>query len=275
MLSRFPSLACLRVIVGLTVLAAGATLRACTIFVLVDDDRVLFCNNEDWSNPKVRIWFVPAAAGRQGCAYVGFDDGWGQGGVNTAGLAYDWVAGFELKWERKGQQGVAGNPAERMLESCATVDEAWAFFERHWEPGFSYAKILVADRTGASAVIQARDGELTIVRARDCRGFGYNGPMVTQMLETAREPTIETAALILRAAAQDGPFATKYSNVFDLKSGNIYLFHPPTRPSPVQLNLASELAKGAHFYDLPEIDAQMTQPVQPLPGRKRWWEFWR
>ena len=30
---------------------------ACTIFVLTDKDRALFCNNEDWSNPNTRIWF--------------------------------------------------------------------------------------------------------------------------------------------------------------------------------------------------------------------------
>jgi len=42
---------------------------------------------------------------------------------------------------------VNGNPAERMLESCVTVDEDWAFFERHWEPSFSYAKILVRPRS--------------------------------------------------------------------------------------------------------------------------------
>ena len=34
--------------------------HACTIFVLTDTNRALFCNNEDWSNPRTRIWFVPA-----------------------------------------------------------------------------------------------------------------------------------------------------------------------------------------------------------------------
>lgn len=254
---------------------AAPPIRACTIFVLVDEQRMLFCNNEDWKNPNVRIWFVRAAGSRYSCAYVGFDNGWGQGGLNTAGLAFDWVAGFKETWERTGQKSVAGNPAERMLESCATVDEAFAFFERNWEPSFSYARILVADRYGTSAVIRARNGKLSIVRANDCRGFGYNGPLVMRMLEKTREPTLETAAQILQASAQNGPYGTKYSNVFDLKSGDIFIFHPSGSPKPVMLNLANELKKGDHFYDLPNLADQLTQPPRPLPWRKSWWQFWR
>ena len=80
---------------ALLALAATSPGRACTIFVLADADHALFCNNEDWSNPAVHLWFIPARDGRLGCALVGFDDGWAQGGVNSAGLAYDWVAGAQ------------------------------------------------------------------------------------------------------------------------------------------------------------------------------------
>jgi hypothetical protein len=71
---------------------ASLPVLACTIFVLTDRNRALFFNNEDWLNPKTRIWFVPAGDGYFGCAYVGFDDGYAQGGLNTKGLAFDWVA---------------------------------------------------------------------------------------------------------------------------------------------------------------------------------------
>lgn len=33
-------------------------MSACTIFVLTDTNRALFCNNEDWSNLKTRIWYL-------------------------------------------------------------------------------------------------------------------------------------------------------------------------------------------------------------------------
>lgn len=45
--------------------------HACTIFVLTDTNRVLFCNNEDGPALKTRIWFVPAGPKHYGAAYVG------------------------------------------------------------------------------------------------------------------------------------------------------------------------------------------------------------
>ena len=71
---------------------------ACTVFNMTGGDRVLFCNNEDYSNPKTRIWFIPGTATKYGCQFVGFDDGWGQGGLNDQGMAFAWVAGFKELW---------------------------------------------------------------------------------------------------------------------------------------------------------------------------------
>jgi hypothetical protein len=96
--------------------ALGLSADACTIFVLTDTNRALFFNNEDWSNPKSRIWFVPSGNGYYGCAYVGFDDGAPQGGVNTEGLAWDVVAGFrEGLTANPSLPPVRGHPCQRIL----------------------------------------------------------------------------------------------------------------------------------------------------------------
>ncbi len=92
--------------------------RACTIFVLTDTNRALFCNNEDWSNPKTRIWFMPAGDGCYGAVYVGFDDGYAQGGMNTEGLACDWVAGFKEEWKPDPHLPIPRrDSSQRMLET--------------------------------------------------------------------------------------------------------------------------------------------------------------
>jgi hypothetical protein len=249
----------------------AASAQACTIFVLTDTNRVLFCNNEDWANPLTRIWFVPASEGRYGCAFVGFDNGWGQGGLNTKGLAYDWVNfGTNEKWDPDPRlPRIEGNPCDRMLQACATLEDAVAFFRTHYEPGFITSRILVADKTGASAIIGVKQGKLSVDRESQCRGFGYGRRTMNDMLAASSEPTVANGIRILRACAQKGPYATKYSNVFDLKSGDIFIFRGSEREPDATPNLAAELKKGAHYYDIPQIREQLKQPPRPITAMKR------
>src|SRR4029077_11864919 len=127
---------------------------------------------------KTRIWFVPAEASRYGCVYVGFDDGVAQGGLNTEGLASDWVAGYEEeRW--KPDPGLPTSAGTRqLLETCATVEEAIAFYRGHRELGFYTSRVLVADRTGASAIIGASNGKLQVEKSSRCRGFGYGADVL-------------------------------------------------------------------------------------------------
>jgi hypothetical protein len=245
---------------------ASLSACACTIFVLTDTNRSLFCNNEDWSDPKTRIWFLPAGDGYYGAVYVGFDNGWAQGGLNTEGLAFDWVAGYKEQWEPDPKlPNARGNPSQRMLETCATIADAIAFYEGHREPGFSSAKILVADRTGASVIIGAKDGKQQVEKENQCRGFGYGGITLKTLLAMYPEATVTNGFGILRNCRQKGQFATKYSNIYDLKSGDIYLYPLPEGDDEVKLNLAAELKKGAHYFDMPQIQEQLPQAPCPLP----------
>lgn len=246
-------------------------IQACTIFVLTDAKRALFCNNEDYSNPITRIWFVPPGDGFYGCVYIGFDNGWVQGGLNTEGLAFDWVAGYMEEWESSvGMKSVRGNPSERMLETCTTIKDAITFYRKHWEPDFARAKILVADRTGASAIIGAKDGKLQVEQAHQSRGFGYGVRTLKKMLKKQPEPTVAKGFEILRACVQEGHNATKYSYIFDLKPGEIFLFRFSKWTKDVKLKLSVELEKGEHYYDIPQICKQLTQaPIPLLNNMKR------
>lgn len=244
----------------------AAPLSACTIFVLTDEDDALFFNNEDWSNPATRLWFVPAGEGHLGCVYLGFDDDWAQGGMNTAGLAFDWVAGFADDYAPDpALRRVRGNPSQRMLETCTTVDEAIAFYRTHREPSFGRARLLVADRRGASVVIGARDGRLFFDRSNASRGFGYGARVLQQRLAMPPAPSLETGVEILRACVQEGPTATRYSNVFDLKRGALFIYAAPRDPEPIRIDLEPELGRGGHWFELPRLAAQLAQPPHPLP----------
>jgi C-terminal processing protease CtpA/Prc len=56
-----------------------------------------------------------------------------------------------------------------------------------------------------------------------------------------------------------------YANIYDLKSGTIFLYPFPGRDDEVKLNLTAELEKGAHYYDMPHIREELTQAPRPLP----------
>jgi penicillin V acylase-like amidase (Ntn superfamily) len=176
----------------------SVSVRACTIFVLTGTNGVLFCNNEDWSNPKARIWFVPVDGKHYGCVFVGFDDGVAQGGMNTEGLASDWVAGSKEPWNPDPALPTSvGN--RQLLETCATVEQAIAYFREHRELGFYTSRILVADRTGASAIIGAKDGKLQVEKSNRCHGFGYGQRTLDLMLESgSSQPTVTNGVSILR-----------------------------------------------------------------------------
>jgi hypothetical protein len=237
---------------------------ACTIFVLTDTDRVLFCNNEDGPNTETRIWFVPAGPKHYGCVFVGYDDGWAQGGMNTEGLACDWIAGRRETWNPDASLPEVRGNNQQVLETCATIDEAIAFYREHREPGFSYSKILLTDKSGASVLIGAQDGRLQVERANQSRGLGYGGKILERSLEESSEPTATNGVKILRACLQKGNSATRYFNVFNVKSGDIFLFPFPGRDDEVKLNLAVELGKGGHYYDMAKIHKQLKQAPRPL-----------
>jgi hypothetical protein len=257
---KFQTNSCQSAVVALLLLlpalAAPSGASASTAFVLTDETTTLFCNNEDGAKSQTRIWFKPGK-GTRGCVYVGFEDGWAQGGLNRRGLAFDWVGGCQESWNAPpGSRKVRGNPAQRMLESCATVEEAIRFFERNFEPAFTSAKLLVADPSGSSAVIGARQGRLEVVKARTSGGLGHHAERVRERLLQDDSASVENAASVLKASQQTGPLATQYSNIFDLKTGRIWIYQFLHADSAAVLDLEKELKKGAHYYDLPQIAAQ-------------------
>ncbi len=252
---------------GMIVLQGLSPVWACSILVLTDGRGAFFANNEDWSDPWTRIWFVPGAEGRHSCVYVGFQNHWAQGGMNTRGLAFDWVGGYKETYKPAPElQPVKGNPSEQMLQTCGSVEDAIRFYQRYQEPSFSYARILVADRTGASVVVRAEGGHLKFDKASCSRGFGYAGATLEKLLATNPPASSAIAGAILRACVQKGTYATKYSNVFDLSSGEIFMHRFPEQDTPVKLSLADELQKGEHFYDIPRLGEQMKQAPKRWPS---------
>jgi hypothetical protein len=259
---------------------AASKVRACTVVVLTDGKHAFFCNNEDWKYSKTRIWFQTGENGNLGAVYVGFDDGWPQGGLNTAGLAYDWVmmSMIPQPWELN-LPSARGRSCQRLLETCTTVKDAVAFYRKYGEGAFSTLKLLVADKSGASAIIGLKDGQLQVEESDQTLGFGFGGKGKLGLalarraaLSSSPEASATEGLELLQLSRQAGTYATRYSNVFDLKSGDIFLrsFHgQPVQTVEIRLNLTDELKKGDHYYDMPVILEQSKQAPRPLPKYMR------
>ncbi len=179
----------------------------CTIFKLTQGARTLVGNNEDWENPRTRAWFRVAEAHKHGRVFFGFDDGWAQGGMNDEGLFFDWVAGYKVDgWlPSPARRNYTGNLCVKMLEECATVEEAVALFRRYNERAFAYARMMVVDRTGASAIVGWKDGDLLVLRPSGAyQVMGFGGRTAEPLLRQMRAPSVESIRDVLKAALQSG-----------------------------------------------------------------------
>ncbi|MDF1839636.1 MAG: carcinine hydrolase/isopenicillin-N N-acyltransferase family protein, partial [Planctomycetota bacterium] len=239
----------------------------CSAFLVVGSGEVLFANNEDYWTPDTRVWFEPAADGKHGVMYLGYSNGFPQGGMNDAGLAFD---GFATKSKplrkQKGKKRHRGNPINEVMESCATVDEVVAFLEKvDLRPLMTSAMLMFADASGDSVIIEGdrfirKSGEYQVItnfyqsEQEDDAGQCPRFDAATRVLKARKATTVESCAEALSAAAQRGSkVATLYSNVFDLKkrTATLWLFHD--FETSVVLDLKAELAKGKRTLNLPDL----------------------
>jgi hypothetical protein len=254
----------------LTFLLSVNWASACTVFVVTDGKHTHFFNNEDFTNPNTRIWFVPKGNGYFGGAYLGFNDGEPQGGFNTEGLAFDWVTvdtdsyGVDPNYvPEKNLLRIEGNSGQWMLERCKTVEEAIKFYQKYREPAFAKTTLVIADQSGASVVIGSKNGKLYFDTAVKSRGLGY-GEDTFKRLYKPGSVDVSEGTQILKQCLAPGNGGTKYSNSYDLKSGDIDFFSFTNKNGQAKLNLIEELKKGSHYYEISELATQTKEAMRPL-----------
>jgi hypothetical protein len=249
---------------------------ACTIFNASKNGIVLVGNNEDHDDPDGMVLFEPASQGMYGNVTFGFSDGLPQGGMNDQGLFYDFYASGEIRacplvkgqilpsgeiaqsepslQELLAMYAKYGMPSKKMLQTCATVEEAVAYFEQHYEGVFGYAYIMLADKTGASATITWNwDKRELAVRNKtgEYQVIGVGSKVVfDQMNEGRYEVSTDAFKDLLDKTSID---ITTYSNIYDLNTGNVTVYQHRNFEQSIAFNLAVELAKGQQAYHLSEL----------------------
>ncbi|MFX1301529.1 MAG: hypothetical protein ACFFAL_11720 [Promethearchaeota archaeon] len=251
--------------------------ESCTIFTVTMGDTVLFGNSEDYRLWGVYAWFMPSqdiytpqgTRTANGAVFFGFDengdsaDGWPQGGMNDQGLCFDGngLSYYALNPHYERDSPYAHYLAEILWE-CVTIDEVIDWYLTHRiGPEMSY-QIHFADASGDAVVVSASlDEELAFTRigtesclvstninvadtsrdVYDCYRYSTAMSMLTA-ISMEDELTVEACRDVLNAVHQDGTYATKYSNVFDLVNRQIYLWYDRNFDQVAIMNLDDELA---------------------------------
>jgi hypothetical protein len=247
-------------------MASAVEARACTVFSASRGDVVLAGANEDAPFPRGKIWFLPPEEGKYGRVYFGFPDvSRVQAGMNDQGLFWDGLSAERLKVKKSSQKPRPPRfLLEKVMEECATVEEALAVFDSY-DLGFMADCIyLLADSTGDSAIVE-RDA---VVRKRGtyqvATNFRHSETKVgeypcarykvaAEMLEGG-EVSVDLFRRVLASTHVEAPpHPTVYSTIADLKRGLIYVYHYHNFTNVFVIDVAEELKKGRRTCDLPSL----------------------
>jgi tetratricopeptide (TPR) repeat protein len=228
----------------------------CLLLKIAQGNCVLAGNNEDVDNALTKIWFEPPQKKKYGITYFGYSVNYPQGGMNDQGLFFDAVAGYKTDWKASPKRlNYAGNLSRKIMEECATVEEAIAIYSKYNKSSLQYARYLFVDRTGASAIVGWIDGELKFIR--DKGGFqaiGFKEDTASSMLKSIKEQkdavSVDDVKAVLKACHQEGRYPTQYSNICDLKNNVVYMFLYHDYSTVVKFDANEEYKKGEHNYRL-------------------------
>ncbi len=271
---------------GTIISSSSFSVNGCTIFTIAspDEDKVFFGSNEDWDLTLSNnyIWFFPSVGAKHGMALVGYKynnhewDGLPMGGINTAGLCFDRNALARTSMKVDSSKPFwPQDPLIETLEKCSTVDEVISLFKFYRTWNLWVEQIHFADATGDAVIIGPGDDRtVSFTRKGNSSYFVSTNWNVVYPKYDATDPcwryhtaatmldnitskgdiTVETVQDVLNATHQEGRYVyTLYSNIYDLKNREIYLYHYHNYEKVAQLNLDQELTKGYHEYKIADL----------------------
>lgn len=237
--------------------------QSCTIIYASDEKTALAGNNEDYKSPFGDIWFLPAENGKFGRVYFGWNsDGvrWPQGGMNDQGLFYDGATAENVVVPRDSSKiPYDGSLILKAMEECSTVEEVITLFGQYDLSGTWNGHYLIGDRLGHSAIIEPQ----TVISKKEKYQIVTNFfqskvkpensscaryRIASELFEKSENISVDLFRRILNAVHWEdysgSMNVTLYSNIYDLKKGEIYIYYFHNFEDVVKINLQDELNKG-------------------------------
>lgn len=240
---------------------------SCTIFIANDGKRILVGNNEDYSPlKKTFLWVRPAIQQKKGYVFWGFEEKYPEGGMNDQGLFYDAAALPQVVNIKKDptKPDFEGYILEKILQECSTVKEALQLFDRYNLTWQQKAQIMIADRTGDYAIVNAsytirpndKNYVLTNYNLNDVKNADFKcwrRKTAYHMLNHS-SVSVENFTKILDATAQkETDNSTVYAQVCDLKNKTIYLYQRHDYTVSRKIDLLQLLKKGRQDIEIKEL----------------------
>ncbi len=253
-------------------------LSACTIFTASKGGKVLAGNNEDFCGTNTIIHFFPPSEGKYGGVFVGIKgESNFQGGMNDQGLFFDGASTQKVKMTPQDLPEYPGEfVLEEILEKCSVVEEALVLIKKCAMPYLNGCHILIADKTGNAVIIEWGNDKLNIIpKKKDymiATNFNFTETdkfsppciryeIAENSLKNTEDISIELFRSILSTAHYEWKYPTQYSNICDLKNGDIYLCYFHNYTNMLKFNLEEEFKKGEHWYLMrslfPKLNAEI------------------
>lgn len=243
--------------------------RGCTIIMARKDGLVLVGNNEDRNNTQTTVTIAPASEKYFGRIVFGYADAPFQGGMNDQGLFIDANAVRSTGWESDTAKPTCSwMLMMTVLATCASCEDVKQFFEHYNVPALDLARFPVADRSGASMVVEYAQGRVRFVTSdlwyqiatnfvmsnvKEGRISCWRYRTADSMLSRAKTLNVPLIRDVLESTHQEGGALTVYSNVYDLNQGIVYLYKLRDFEKCVVMNLCDELKKGERRLELPSL----------------------
>jgi hypothetical protein len=277
-----------------TILLASITVEASTAFMAAKGKKVLTGRNGDWGNLNIRMRVLPASEGKYGRIYLGAESGQGIGGFNNTtgmndqGLWYGATSLYdgEALPVRNDIKNYYNKPTldvdlvQRVMEVCSTVDEVIEYFTRYYYPVWNGHDLFV-DRNGNSVIIEFGEKDVVFIRRSgdhqvmtnfpnsdtlNARWYScYRYKMADRMLAETQNISTDYFRSVCDAVHLRGKNPTSLSTVYDVTTGDLYVYYFHNYEEVLVFNVYEELAKGEKYYVLPDYFRQ-TKANYPTRG---------
>lgn len=239
---------------------------SCSVFKITENGKTIVGNNEDFFSPNTHIWFEPKTKNEKyGVAYVGFDNDFGQGALNTAGLVFD---GFAMHYlavnDTAGKLNIPFTEyLPHIMRNFDNVRDVRDYFKTINLHELTNSMFLFVDKSGEYLIVEGdsliigNDPVFTLSNFYPSQTANQDDvpiPFFKKGKDYIKNNTLhadfKTCSNVMQNLHQD---ITQYTSIYDLSEGIIKIHHFHDFENYIDFNLVEELSKGSHAFVIPEL----------------------